>query len=409
MFRVIAAKDFAPFAPFRLELPPANGSRPDLAETHLLTGINGTGKTRLLSAIAGFLGNPESLIQRVAKRTPLTFTLENEHKTNADYPCEYTIQNQSVNWSSGTTIPNWAESVPAFFLSCQPYLKDAPIAVLSGVERPTRKRCLDSSPHEAQSKDLLQAIANLKIQSAMDQLNDSAQEAHANRASHIIGGLERAVSSITGQKFSFTVSTYPQPALLAQWGNHRLPVDVLPDGLRAILGSLAHAMVMLDAWLQGSGNLAETEVILLLDEIESHLHPAWQRKILPAFQQLFPKAQIFVSTHSPFVISSLNYGWIHSLKLGADGLVHFEKPQPASEGDSYVSVLEDIMGVTEWYDWETEQLLTQFRQQRDAAYQGDNQARQRALILAGTIARRSVELEGMMGREAKQLERQLHG
>ncbi|MBK7937436.1 MAG: ATP-binding protein [Lewinellaceae bacterium] len=43
----------------------------------------------------------------------------------------------------------------------------------------------------------------------------------------------------------------------------------------------------------------ERNFILFLDEIEVHLHPAWQRKILPAVQKLFPNAQIFISTHSP--------------------------------------------------------------------------------------------------------------
>jgi predicted ATP-binding protein involved in virulence len=84
------------------------------------------------------------------------------------------------------------------------------------------------------------------------------------------------------------------------------------DGLRGIIGWLVHALVMIDVWLQGKADPTNTEAVFLLDEIESHLHPAWQRKILPAFQRLFPKSQIFVATHSPFVISSLNHGWIHN-------------------------------------------------------------------------------------------------
>lgn len=50
--------------------------------------------------------------------------------------------------------------------------------------------------------------------------------------------------------------------------------------------------------------ILDREITLFLDEIEVHLHPAWQRRILPVVQSLFSKAQVFVSTHSPFVIAS---------------------------------------------------------------------------------------------------------
>ena len=193
----------------------------------------------------------------------------------------------------------------------------------------------------------------------------------------------------------------------------KLPFDVLPDGLRAIIGWLVHALVMMDVWLQGKGDPTNTEAVFLLDEIESHLHPAWQRKILPAFQRLFPKAQIFVATHSPFVIASLNHGWIHSLKMDANGKVQNEKPKAASKGDSYISVVEEIMGVKEWFDPETESLLANFRKLRDAAYDSSitaderEQSHQQARQLGLQIGQRSMELDFMMGKELNQLERQM--
>jgi predicted ATP-binding protein involved in virulence len=151
----------------------------------------------------------------------------------------------------------------------------------------------------------------------------------------------------------------------------------------------------------------ETEAVFLLDEIESHLHPAWQRRVLPAFQHLFPKAQIFVATHSPFVIASLNHGWIHPLTMTSTCQVKVEKPIPASKGDSYISVVEDIMGMKEWYDVETEKLLAEFRSKRDKAYHGDSGAEKEAHKLGREIGERSMELDFMMGKELIQMDRQL--
>jgi hypothetical protein len=114
-----------------------------------------------------------------------------------------------------------------------------------------------------------------------------------------------------------------------------------------------------------------------------------------------------VATHSPFVVSSLTHGWIHKLRLEKDGKVTVEKPVRASPGESYISVVEDIMGLEEWYDPETEKQLAEFRAERDRAYKGDGEAKARALKLAQELSARSMELSCVMGREINQMERQL--
>jgi hypothetical protein len=70
-------------------------------------------------------------------------------------------------------------------------------------------------------------------------------------------------------------------------------------------------------------------------------------------------------------------------------------------------VLEEIMGLEEWYDPETEKLLAAFRAARDRAYAGDLSAKEEALTMAHDIATRSMELKYMMGQEIHQMERRL--
>ncbi len=226
-------------------------------------------------------------------------------------------------------------------------------------------------------------------------------------ATQLTLALEKAISSITGRSFAFSIKSYAKPIFNVIWDDVALPFDSLPDGLRSIIGWLASSVVMMDALLEGNNNPFLTECVFLLDEIEGFLHPAWQRKILPAFQRLFPRAQIFVATHSPFLIASLNHGWIHQLRLGSNGSVQPEEPRLASAGDSYIKVVEDIMGVSEWYDPETEQMLGEFRALREAAYAGNAEARLTAHDLAVRIGDRSTELSFMMGREVQQMDRQL--
>jgi predicted ATP-binding protein involved in virulence len=297
---------------------------------------------------------------------------------------------------------------PAFAYSGIAYIADSPIIAMAGVPTPNRQQCLSFIRPEAWSQPLLQAITNLKLQSAMDSMSDGA-EAASSRSTRIIRAIENTLSEITGFKFRFQVTSYPTVSIWLFWGNRSLPFNLLPDGLRSIIGWLVHAVVMMDTWLQGKNDPQGTAAVFLLDEIESHLHPAWQRKILPAFQRLFPKAQIFITTHSPFVIASLTHGWIHQLTLEPDGRVTVRDPKAASAGDSYISVVEDIMGVKEWYDPESEKLLADFRVLRDAAYRGDAASRAHARSLAVEIGKRSMELDYLMGKELKQMDHQLSG
>lgn len=321
---------------------------------------------------------------------------------------EWLARPEGVDHRRSGAVNDWALQTPAFAYCGMAYVSDVPIRVIAGLPKPSRDFCLSFSRAEAQSRELLQAIANLKVQAAIDLMNRPGSGEAPSHATRIVRALESTLKDITGRSFVFQVTSRPTASLGVEWGEARLSFDLLPDGLRSIIGWLVHAVVMMDAWLEGKGDPGQNEAVFLLDEIESHLHPAWQRRVLPAFQRLFPKAQIFVATHSPFVIASLNHGWIHRLKLD-DGVVTPQDPLPASQGDSYITVVEDIMGLKEWYDPETELLLRSFRAQRDAAYKGDLEALMDARLLADQIGQRSMELFYIMGRELSQMDRQLVG
>ena len=59
-------------------------------------------------------------------------------------------------------------------------------------------------------------------------------------------------------------------------------------------------------------NMFEISGLLLADEVENHMHPLWQKKILGIIRQLFPNIQIILTTHSPFVVSSLDGARIYT-------------------------------------------------------------------------------------------------
>lgn len=83
--------------------------------------------------------------------------------------------------------------------------------------------------------------------------------------------------------------------------------------------------------------------LFLIDEIELHLHPKWQRKIIPALLNNFPNCQFIITTHSPQVLGEVSAQHIHVLKRNDDGDIVCSRPE-RSKGLSSSEVLTEVMG-----------------------------------------------------------------
>jgi predicted ATP-binding protein involved in virulence len=88
----------------------------------------------------------------------------------------------------------------------------------------------------------------------------------------------------------------------------RLPFSCLSDGYRNVIGmvaDIAYRCIQLNPGL-GEKVLLDTEGIVLIDEIDLHLHPEWQRNIVADLKKTFPRIQFIATTHSPFIVQSLS-------------------------------------------------------------------------------------------------------
>lgn len=100
------------------------------------------------------------------------------------------------------------------------------------------------------------------------------------------------------------------------------PFSMLSEGFRnmlAIVGDIAHRCARLNPDLN-ENILTETEGIVIIDEIDLHLHPNWQRSIVGNLKKTFPKIQFIVTTHSPFIVQSLKKEELINLNEGAEML-----------------------------------------------------------------------------------------
>lgn len=126
-------------------------------------------------------------------------------------------------------------------------------------------------------------------------------------------------------------------------GNEKLSFEQLSAGEQKtinLIGQIIDAFV--PAMKENTDDILDFPGVVLIDEIETHLHPRWQREILPNLMKTFPKLQFIVTTHSPQVISTAPKECVFLLK----GFEAF--PVKAfTEGKDSNSLLKEVFGITE--------------------------------------------------------------
>lgn len=120
-----------------------------------------------------------------------------------------------------------------------------------------------------------------------------------------------------------------------------LKVEQLSDGIRNVLGmvgDIAYRCLKLNPHL-GLNAAKEARGVVMIDEVDMHLHPSWQQTILGGLTKAFPKIQFIVTTHSPQVLTTVQAKCIRLLT--ANGV---QTPEINPYGEESKVALEDIMG-----------------------------------------------------------------
>lgn len=120
-----------------------------------------------------------------------------------------------------------------------------------------------------------------------------------------LNAVKEAIYKMLPELSDLRISRRPRLQMCANKNGQTLNIEQLSDGekcILAMLGDLARRLALANPHskepLQGGG-------IVLIDEIELHMHPSWQRKILPLLHETFPKIQFIVTTHSPQVLGEI--------------------------------------------------------------------------------------------------------
>ncbi len=166
--------------------------------------------------------------------------------------------------------------------------------------------------------------------------------------------IQQAVNHVLAEEgwTDFRYSIAHEELTMSQPASGRLPVGMLSDGVRAMVSmvaDIAFRCVRLNGYL-GREAARQTQGIVLIDEVDIHLHPAWQQRVLRTLREAFPKLQFIVTTHSPQVLTSVDASCIRKIEddLDGEGSMLYARAVRVSQqtkGVASFDLLAEIMGV----------------------------------------------------------------
>lgn len=166
------------------------------------------------------------------------------------------------------------------------------------------------------------------------------------RLKAVRSAVERFMNALPGGRFSNlraergVTTSHLTASLVIDKAGQRLALSQLSDGERTLLLLVADIARRLAIANPGLPDALLGFGIILIDEIDLHLHPSWQRAVLPGLRRAFPGLQIIAATHSPQVLS----------RLPAESVILLENFQiagasPPTYGRDTNSILEEVMSV----------------------------------------------------------------
>jgi AAA domain, putative AbiEii toxin, Type IV TA system len=172
-------------------------------------------------------------------------------------------------------------------------------------------------------------------------LDTTSSEANFNLAKSVFGMLDPRVSFLkVDRDFKIIVQT----------PNGAIPLEQLSSGFQSSYLILLGIIFAIDKRSYGQFNARDFAGCILIDEIDAHLHPSWQGEIFRHIEQIVPKAQIIVTTHSPHIIQGLRENELIVLEVGTDGLSRIRPVSPVPgpygfQGWTIEEILTDVFGL----------------------------------------------------------------
>lgn len=302
----------------------------------ILTGKNGSGKTSVLDSLAAFFDflvgrnfySREELQENMnilSRNLPNGTTEENKRYVQRNNESIAVWEKEMRHWTEGAVT-----SCSSFATLREKYADGQFILAYYKADRLSKVE-VSSTIENIQLKDkyqlnetpgtkLVKYMVGMKATQAFAlQKKDTGRAAEIEEWFSRFEGILKKVFDDSSLRLDFDIDNFKFHILQ----DNREPFDfnTMSSGYSAVFDIINDLMMRMERKKNYS-----TEGIVLIDEIETHLHLELQRVILPFLTELFPNIQFIVTTHSPFVLNSIDNAVIYDLetqKLVENGLANY--------------------------------------------------------------------------------------
>lgn len=307
---------------------------------NVICGANGVGKTTVLDIIAD----------------AFTYSSSNLKRNASSEKGEYTIAFQNVNGEAKTKTLKVLEFVPTKQDTGRNYSIESQYVLLFSINRTLNYKALESIPKDKSRKDHESAqqlhsgveILDLKgwfinryVFSGKDKSLSEEQEHNFELAKRALSLLDPTVRFLTVDASTLDIM------LTTDRGD--IYFEYLSAGYKTCFSLVLGLIKEIEFRFKTPTMKAENfNGVVLIDEIDLHLHPTWQGPLIRTLKELFPQIQFIVTTHSPSVLQTLNEKEIISLSIDENGDTVqkvFELGRYGLQGWTVEEILKDIMGM----------------------------------------------------------------
>jgi energy-coupling factor transporter ATP-binding protein EcfA2 len=164
------------------------------------------------------------------------------------------------------------------------------------------------------------------------------------------------------QELTLEFSRIDRPTwqVLVRTDDGEVSLDLVSQGTSSIVGWIGTVLQRLYEIHPDSAHPKQEAAIVLIDEIDAHMHPGWQKALVPLLKKWFPRLQVIATTHSPLIVGAMAEDEVIRLRRGPDGI------EPVGIGEPLRGLRSDQILTSAAFDLEstrdadTDRLLTQY-------------------------------------------------
>lgn len=328
---------------------------------NVIAGINGAGKTSVLSALEIAISWAKARIRQKNGQGQYPEAADIKLGTQSSSIRVSTFPPEEISWEISRSLPTFRGTRPKSDLTCLTEYADRKAEDYAANHGQTNlpmfvkysvNRSLIDIPAHVHKKHLLDAMSlysgrldgGSNLRSFFEwfrEREDIEREEREERKSFEYQDLQlkavrKAISTVLPEYGELKTRRKSPIGFELRKKNQVLRVEQLSDGEKCYLtlvGDIARRLTICNPKLT---NPLEGEGIVLIDELELHLHPKWQGESIDRLRMVFPNCQFFITTHSAHIVQNLRLNDEDKLLVLVDGM-------PFNVGASYGQPIEDLL------------------------------------------------------------------